>query len=124
MRAREFISESIPNAKISKRKQYATRGLDLYGDSEFWNADYTQNRLGMAVACTDGKTMPDIDAKSWVGKNKTAHPYTDEEREMLRLAYKAVGASHKDLNDGDMRSMEPPGGNTTSPIASFKGYPR
>lgn len=124
MRAREFISESIPDAKISKRKQAATRGLNLFADSEFWNADYTLNRLGMAVACTDSKTPPDIDPKSWVGKQKSAHPYTKEEQDMLKLAYAAVGAKWKDLNHGDMDSEEPPGGNTTSPVQGFKGYPR
>lgn len=122
MRAHEFINEGMANAKISKRKQFPTRGLNLFADSEFWNADYTMNRLAMAAACTDGKTMPDIDAKSWVGKHKSTHPYTKEEQEMLKMAYKAVGAKWIDVNHGDMDSEEPPGGNTTSPVKGFKGY--
>ncbi len=123
MRAREFITE-IANKKITKRQQWGTRGLNIYSDAERWNSDYTMNRLGMAVACTDGKTAPDIDAKSWAGKSKTTHPYTKEEQDMLKQAYKAIGANYKDLNHGDMDSDEPPGGNTTSPIKGFRGYPR
>lgn len=123
MRARDFIVE-LKNAKISKRKQFGTRGLHLYGDSERWNSDYVQNRVAMAAACTDGKNIPDIDPKSWVGKHKTAHPYTQEEAEMLKIAYRAVGANYLDVNGGDLDSEEPPGGNTVSPIKGFSGYPR
>lgn len=123
MRARDFITE-LKNAKISKRKQFGTRGLHLFGDGERWNADYVQHRLGMAVAGTDGKTAPELDPKSWVGKHKTAHPYTPEEADMLKQAYKVVGADYIDLNGGDMESQEPPGGNTKSPVKGFRGYPR
>jgi hypothetical protein len=123
MRAQEFITE-IKNAPISKRKQFGTRGLHIFGDGERWSADYVLNRVGMAVAGSDGRTMPDIDAKSWVGKNKTAHPYTPEEAAMLKLAYRAVGANYRDLNGGDLNSEEPPGGNAQSPVRAFRGYPR
>jgi hypothetical protein len=124
MRAREFLAEVDGNAKISKRKQYATRGLNLFADGEKWNTDYTLNRIMMAVACTDGKTAPDIDTKSWVGKHKSAHPYTKEEQDMLKLAYKAAGAKWSDLNHGDMDSEELPSTDTVSPVKPFKGYPR
>jgi hypothetical protein len=43
---------------------------------------------------------------------------------MLKLAYRAVGADFKDLNGGDMKSEEPPGGNIESPVKPFRGYPR
>jgi hypothetical protein len=43
---------------------------------------------------------------------------------MLKMAYKAAGANYRDLNGGDLNSEEPPGGNTTSPIKGFRGYPR
>lgn len=123
MRAREFVSETA-NAKISKRKQAGTRGLNTFSDGERWNTDYTLNRVMMAVASTDGTFVPDIDQKSWVGKSKTAHPYTKEEQEMLKMAYKAAGADYEDLNHGDLESEEPPGGNIKSPVTGFKGYPR
>ena len=124
MRAREFVAEDNGNATISKRKQAATRGLNTFSDGEKWNTDYTLNRVMMAAACTDGTFVPDIDEKSWFGKEKTAHPYTREEQNMLKMAYKAAGANWSDLNNGDMDSEEVPGTNTTSPVKGFKGYPR
>jgi hypothetical protein len=124
VRAWEFLAESDGNATISKRNQSGTRGLNTFSDAERWNTDYTLNRVMMAAACTDGTFVPDIDKKSWFGKGKTAHPYTEQEQDMLKMAYKAAGANWSDLNNGDMDSEEVPGTNTTSPIKSFKGYPR
>jgi len=123
MRAHEFITESA-NAEMTKRHQWPTRGLNLIRDSERWNTDYVLNRIMMAAACTDGTFVPDVNEKSWVGKGKSAHPYTREEQEMLKMAYKAAGAIYDDINDGDMESQEPPGGNTKSPVKGFRGYPR
>lgn len=119
MRAKEFIQE---NSQISKRQQSATRGLHLFKDAEMWNTDYTLNRIMMAAACTDGKTMPDFDDASWVGKYKTSHPYTEQEADMLKLAYKAAGATWKDVNGGDMDSEELKSTNTKSVTKPFKGY--
>jgi hypothetical protein len=124
LRAREFIAEADGNARISKRNQSGTRGLNTFSDGERWNTDYTLNRVMMAAACTDGTFVPDIDKKSWFGKGKTAHPYTQQEQDMLKMAYKAAGAKWADLNSGDMDSEEVTSTNTTSPIKSFKGYPR
>ena len=123
MRAREFIREA-QNAKLSKRKRFPTRGLNLFSDSDHWNSDYTLNRVMMALASTDGKSVPEIPPLSWVGKHKTAHPYTEEEQDMLKMAYKAAGASWHDLNKGDMDSEEAPDTDRASPIKPFKGYPR
>lgn len=124
MRAREFIAEVAGNAPVGKRKRYATRGLNIFSDGERWNTDYTMNRVMMAAASTDGTFVPEIDEKSWIGKHKSAHPYTQQEQDMLKMAYRAAGASWSDLNHGDMDSEEVPGTNTTSPIRAFQGYPR
>jgi hypothetical protein len=124
VRAQEFIAEADGNARISKRNQSGTRGLNTFSDGERWNTDYTLNRVMMAAACTDGTFVPDIDKKSWFGKGKTAHPYTQQEQDMLKMAYEAAGANWSDLNSGDMDSEEVTSTNTTSPIKSFKGYPR
>jgi hypothetical protein len=118
------VAEADGNARISKRNQSGTRGLNTFSDGERWNTDYTLNRVMMAAACTDGTFVPDIDKKSWFGKGKTAHPYTQEEQDMLKMAYKAAGANWADLNSGDMDSEEITSTNTISPIKSFKGYPR
>lgn len=120
MRANEFITEALSQKKISKRQQQSTKGLNTYSDGEKWNSDYTAYRLGQAVAGTDGITPPDIDAKSWIGKSKSTHPYTKEEQEMLKQAYKAVGATYQDLNHGDMESRELDTTNKVSPVATPK----
>jgi len=122
MRAREFVSEQ--KGKITQRQQFGTVGLHLFGDASRMNSSYTLNRLMMALAATDGTNDPEIDEESWIGKMKSAHPYTRQEAEMLKRAYRAVGANYTDLNHGDLESQEPPGGNPTSVVKPFKGYPR
>lgn len=119
MRAKEFITE-VSQSKITKRQVQATKGLNTYSDGERWNGDYVSYRLGMAVACTDGTNDPEMDAKSWIGKSKSTHPYTPEEQEMLKKAYKAVGATYQDVNKGDMRSLELETTNKVSPVAKIK----
>jgi hypothetical protein len=75
----------------------------------------------MAVASSDGINPIDMDSESWVGKHNTTHPYTKEEQDMLKLAYKAAGLEYKDLNNGDMDSEELSSINTQSPVKPFKG---
>ena len=119
MRAKEFINEATQK-KITKRQSQSTKGLNVVSDGEHWNGDYVQYRLGMAVACTDGTNDPEMEAKSWIGKSKSTHPYTAEEQEMLKRAYKAVGAAYKDLNHGDMKSRELETTYKVSPVAGPK----
>ena len=122
MRAQEFVTE-MTQGKLSTRNRSATVGLNVFSDSEKSNSDYTLNRVMMAAAMADGTDKPiDMDAKSWVGKKRTASPYTEVEQKMLIQAYKAAGADYKDLNKGDLDSEEHPAVNTTSPIEAFKGY--
>ena len=118
MRYKEFIIEKTVG-KIKKRVQQSTRGLNVYRDGEKANSDYTEYRLGLALACSNGKDPIDVDAKSWYGKRKVALPYTDEEQEMLKQAYEAVGASWEDLNHGDLKSEELNSTNTVSPISNW-----
>jgi hypothetical protein len=123
MRAREFLPETTTGV-LGKRRRSATRGLNIFSDADRWNSDYTLNRVMMAVASTDGITPPKVDKDSWVGKSKSAHPYTQEEQDMLTLAYRAVGAQHRDLNHGDLDSEEMDTVNKVSPVRAFHGYPR
>jgi hypothetical protein len=124
MRAREFIVENA-EGKISKRHQQATRGLHIFAKKiDTYDRLYDLNRLMMAVASSDGVTAIEIDSESWVGKHDTAHPYTKEEQNMLKLAYKAVGLEYKDLNNGNLNSEELASTNTDSPVIAFKGYKR
>jgi len=110
----------VKSGNVGKRYQQPTRGLNTFGDAEKANSDYTQYRLGLALACSDGVNPIDIDPKTWHGKRKTAHPYTEEEQAMLNQSYKVVGASYKDLNKGDMRSQELDTTNVVSPVAKPK----
>ncbi len=118
MKLRELFE--VKAGKVGKRYQEPTRGLNTFGDAEKANSDYTQYRLGLALACSDGVNPIDIDPKTWHGKRKTAHPYTEEEQAMLNQSYKIVGASHTDLNKGDMRSQELDTTNIVSPVAKPK----
>lgn len=117
MRAKEFITER-KTGKISKRLRYPSTGLHTFSDST-----YDLNRVMMAVAGSDGKTIPHTDAESWVGNWKnTAHPYTKEEHEMLKMAYKKLGLPYTDFNKGDLGSDELDSTNISSPLKPFKGY--
>jgi hypothetical protein len=123
MRAREFVTEN-GKGKITKRQQSGTRGLHTYQDTYRGAGSYSMNRIAMAAACTDGDSEPGMDKESWIGLSNSTHPYTEIEAKMLQKAYQATGVAVTDLNRGDMRSQEPPGGNAKSPVVAFKGYPR
>ena len=123
MRALEFIAENGAG-KISKRNQNATVGLHKFRDKNLADRVYELNRIMMATAATDGTFVPEIDNESWAGRYDVAAPYTKEEHNMLLMAYKAAGSNFKDLNKGDLQSQEHPGVNVTSPVTSFRGYPR
>ena len=124
MRATEFVLEAR-RGKISKRQQQSTRGLNIFSKKiDSYDRIYDLNRLMMAVASSDGVNPIEMDSESWVGKHNTAHPYTKEEQDMLKLAYKAAGLEYKDLNNGDMESEELESTHTASPVIAFKGYPR
>ncbi len=118
MKIRDIITEEI--GVLKDRQRRATRGLNKFTDGKKWNSDYTLYRLGLALAATDGKTMPPIDDESWVGRWKLTAPYTKEEQEMLRLAYKEVHAEYEDMNHGDLRSQEALTVNKNSPVPGRK----
>jgi hypothetical protein len=119
MKVYDVISEAA-SAKITKRQSQSSRGISTYSDAEKANSDYVAFKLGQAMAATDGKTAPEIDAKSWFGKKKTVHPYTEVENEMFKKAAKAVGAKYDDVNHGDMQSRELDTTNKVSPVAKIK----
>jgi hypothetical protein len=95
----------------------------LFKDAERSSSDYTLNRVMMAAAMADGSgAIIDMDEKSWVGKQRSAHPYTEVEHEMLKQAFRAAGADYTDLNSGDMDSEELESTNTQSPVKPFNGF--
>jgi hypothetical protein len=118
MRAKEFIVEKT-DGKMSKRQNQSTRGVNTFSDAERWNSDYVAYRVGLAVACTDGINTPEVDRKSWIGKSKAAFPYTQQEQDMLDLAFDAVGANAQNLNNGDIKSKELEDTHIVSPVANW-----
>ena len=123
MRANEFVAES-KIGKIGNRKQTATKGLHKFRDEDCADRTYELNRIMMAAAATDGTFVPDIDGESWAGRYNISVPYTQEEQNMLMMAYKAAGSDFHDLNKGDLKSKELEGTNTQSTVKPFKGYKR
>ena len=124
MRENEFIAES-KMGKVSDQQQQPTVGLNVFSKKlDSYDRIYDLNRLMMAVACSDGINPIEMNAESWVGKHNTTHPYTKEEQDMLKLAYKAAGVEYKDLNNGDLDSEELKSTNTQSIVKPFKGYKR
>ena len=124
MRANEFVVES-KTGKVSAQQQQPTVGLNVFSKKiDSYDRFYDLNRLMMAVASSDGINPIEMNAESWVGKHNTAHPYTKEEQNMLKLAYKAAGLEYIDLNKGDLDSEELKSTNTQSIVKPFKGYKR
>jgi hypothetical protein len=119
MKVYDIITE-VAQPKPTKRQSQSSRGMNIYGDKERADSTYVSFKLGQAMASTDGKTKPEIDAKSWYGKKKTVHPYTKEEQDMFVQAAKVVGADYEDLNHGDMKSKELDTTNKLSPVAAPK----
>lgn len=122
MRAKEFIIET-KTGTIPVDQHEASVGMHIYDEGSSgsdWTSDYKQYRLGIAVACTDGTSMPEVDGKSWLGKRKSTHPYTKLEADMLKKAYLAIGSHHIDVNKGDLRSLELPEVNKLSPVPKKK----
>lgn len=118
MKIKEIINER--KGELKNRQRFAMRGLNKFTDGAKWNSDYTLYRLGLALAATDGKSMPEVDEESWVGKWKLTAPYSKQEQDMLHVAYKAVNADHEDMNNGDLRSQEGPTINKASPVPQRK----
>jgi len=127
MRAKEFLTEDNSKGYISKRYRYPTRGLHKFQDVEGRDRVYELNRVMMAIASASGESANEqleLDSESWAGTNNVAFPYTEEEANMLKAAYKAVGSEWEDINSGDLESVELPSINTESPVKPFKGYKR
>jgi hypothetical protein len=123
MRYREIVSENGKAGKVKDRVRQSTAGLHTFRDGakqKDFGSDYAQYRLGMALAKSDGETPLDIDYKSWIGKQKTAHPYTKAEDAMLKQCYPLVGLEYADLNNGDLESQELKSTNKNSPVAKPK----
>jgi len=118
MRAKDFIHEATAG-KMTKRQQEPSRGVHKFSDAEHWNGDYKMYRMGLALACTDGKSIPEADFESFVGRWKMAYPYSEVEVDMLKRAYEATKTVYVDLNHGNLMSKELDSTNVQSPVSSW-----
>ena len=129
MRAKEFITEQTHedgshSSKIGKlhpdQKSVMGKIHKVAGTAD---KTYDLNRVMMAIAGSDGKTMSnDCDESSWMGRNNMAAPYTQVEHDMLHHAY-----SHLNIPIASAvpdKSKEPDDTNKISSLKPFKGYKR
>lgn len=123
MRAHEFIFEA--DGKIPKTAEQATKGTHRMRDVGGYDRIYHMNRMMMAMAQADGKSKKPVkmDSASYVEKYNTAHPYTEEEHNMLHQAMKTIPTDHKEIVPWS-KSMEMDDTHKVSPIKGFKGYAR
>lgn len=121
MRAKEFITEAR-KAKFADHHTDASVGMNIFTDTAY-DRIYMLNRVMMAAASTDGKTVPNMYDEGPIGKWNAALPYTQIDQDKLNVAYKAAGVRKViDLNKGDLQSKESKTTNVSSPIKPFKGY--
>ena len=123
MRAREFVSER--DGQLEKDAGQASPGTHKTRDKGGYDRTNHLNRMMMAMACADGKSKKavDMDSYSWVEKYNTAHPYTEEEHNMLHQAMATVPTEHKEVVPWG-KSLESNDTHKISPVSGFKGYPR
>ena len=108
-----------PHAQAASRGTHKTRDVGGYDRTNHLN------RMMMATAMADGKSKKavDMDAASWVEKYNTAHPYTEEEHNMLHQAMATIPTEHKQVVPFS-KSQEMHDTHKVSPITGFKGYAR
>jgi hypothetical protein len=127
VRAREFVAENtVHNGKSPRLSaHHAIPGAHRVGGTQ--DRFYDLNRLMMYLAASDGTNEVELDDESWAGKNFLAFPYTPQELEMLKKAYKHLDLDWEDVLGPNPKNVseEVPGKiNTQSPVKAFQGYPK
>ena len=123
MRATEFIVEG--EGKMHHHASNASQGTHKTRDKGGYDRTNHLNRMMMATAMADGKSKKpvDMDSASWVEKYNTAHPYTEEEHNMLHQAMATIPTEHKEVVPFS-KSKESDDTHKTSPMKAFRGYAR
>lgn len=119
MKIRDIIVEGN-KGKLSNDHAHAFHKTLTYNDGHGAGFDYNFNRVGMAVAMSDGSNKKlDVDDRTWFHHDNVAIPYTEEEVKMFKQAFKAIKT---DVNNvvSDHRSKEPNHVNNASPVAARK----
>ena len=123
MRAQEFIVEA--EGKMHHHAANASQGTHKTRDKGGYDRTNHLNRLMMATAMADGRSKKavDMDSASWVEKYNTAHPYTEEEHNMLHQAMATIPTEHHEVVPFG-KSRESDDTHKVSPVIGFKGYGR
>jgi hypothetical protein len=122
MKINDIVAES--KGKINPEHNGPMKGTYVFRDNGV-DRGYNLNRVMMAAAMADGKSTDAVDMPEggWSDKYNTAHPYTEEEHNMMQSAFKTVPSNNNTLV-GDHKSKEPEGIHKVSPVKGFKGYAR
>lgn len=97
------------------------QGVDRMRDVGGYDRVYHLNRMMMAMAMHDGKGNHTVDMppESWIEKNNSAHPYTDQEHDMVQGAMKTIPTDGKAVQKRS-KSEEPKDTNRASPVPAKK----
>jgi hypothetical protein len=121
MRAKEFISESRYDAidgKLHPSYDYANPGAITGKDI---NKYYDLYRAGILMGA-DPDVLAKLDSASWINDQAYFGAYTEVDKQKILAALKKLKLKPKNLIEPG--SLENPDTNMSSPIKSFKGYPR
>jgi hypothetical protein len=121
MRANEFIAEESAT-KLDPDQIKAQKNIHRMRDVGGVDRFYHMNRIMMAAAVADGKSTNavDIPVSSWSEKYNTAHPYTDEEHNMIKAALNTIPSQHNSVSS-DNKSRELDSVNKASPVPHNSG---
>ena len=101
MKIKDIISEDRKGPLPDGAAENST-GITRFRDKGGYDRTNHLNRVWMAAAMHDGKTDKPLSKKqmnpaSWIEKYNTAHPYTQEEHNMVQGALKTIGAESDEL---------------------------
>jgi len=119
MRAKEFLAEisTKPSGDRHENHKDASQGYILSRDVGGYDRTYHLNRIMMATAMADGKSMKPVEMpdSSFVEKYNVAFPYTDEERLMMFQALATIPSDAGEL-EKRAKSQESKDTNKVSPV--------
>ena len=114
-------NDDTPWEGMHPEHQAVSQGSEKTRDDGGYDRTYHLNRMMMAMAMHDGKSKHKVDMPidSWAEKYNTAHPYTDEEHNMVMGAIKTLPTDHKTAQKRS-KSKEPDDIHKTSPVPARK----
>ena len=116
MKINEIVTEGHDGKKPKDQTQSDT-GEWRFRDVGGYDRVYNLNRVMMATAMADGenKGPVDMDQSSWAEKYNTARPYTEQEHNMRKSAFKTVDSEYEET-EADHKSRELDDVHKVSPV--------